>query len=156
MHLHKERQFMQIPKASVWAMALVMGLGSVAAVAQPRHGQGQGQGPDGPQQRHGHGGKGSGPKHQQGPRMQAQPAHPGHPHGMPPGQAKRMGAGPNHQWVKGSRVPAQYRTSHYVVTDWRGHGLRQPPRGYHWMQYGGDYLLVAIGSGVILQLILNN
>lgn len=114
---------MQISKASVWAMALVMGLGSVAAVAQPRHGQGQGQGPDGPQQRHGHGGKGS---------------------------------GPNHQWVKGSRVPAQYRTSHYVVADWRGHGLRQPPRGYHWMQYGGDYLLVAIGSGVILQLILNN
>lgn len=43
--------------------------------------------------------------------------------------------------VKGSRVPVQYRTSHYVVTDWRGHGLRQPPRGYHWMQYGGDYLL---------------
>jgi hypothetical protein len=58
MHVHKERQFMQITKASVWAMALVMGLGSVAAVAQPRHGQGQGQGqgPGGPQQRHGYGG----------------------------------------------------------------------------------------------------
>lgn len=149
---------MQIPKASVWAMSMVLGLSSVAAVAQPRHGQGPGPGPghDGPPQRHGPGGKAPGPKHQQPPRMQAQPGHPGHPHGMPPGQAKRMGAGPGHQWVKGGRVPAQYRTPHYVVTDWRRHGLRQPPRGYHWVQYGGDYLLVAVATGVILQLILND
>jgi len=33
--------------------------------------------------------------------------------------------------------------------------LHQPPRGYHWVQYGGDYMLVAIASGVITQLIIN-
>ncbi len=79
---------------------------------------------------------------------------PMHPHGMPPGQAKRMGAGPQYNWVKGSRVPPQYRTPHYVVNDWRGHGLKAPPRGHQWVQYGADYMLVAIATGVIAQLIL--
>ena len=77
-----------------------------------------------------------------------------HPHGMPPGQAKRMGAGPQYNWVKGSRVPPQYRTPHYVVNDWRGHGLTAPPRAHQWVQYGADYMLVAIATGVIAQLIL--
>ena len=65
------------------------------------------------------------------------------------------GAGPDHRWVKGYRVPPQYRGPQYVVQDWRGHHLSAPPRGYHWVQYGGDYMLVAIASGVITQLILN-
>lgn len=65
------------------------------------------------------------------------------------------GAGPQHAWVKGSRIPPQYRSGHYVVNDWRGHRLHQPPRGYHWVQYGGDYMLVAIASGVITQLLIN-
>lgn len=69
-------------------------------------------------------------------------------------QAKRMGAGPQHNWVKGSRVPPQYRSSHYVVNDWRGHGLKRPARGQQWVQYGGDYLLVAVATGVIAQLVL--
>ena len=67
----------------------------------------------------------------------------------------RRGAGPDHRWVKGYRVPPQYRGQQYVVQDWRGHRLSAPPRGYHWVQYGGDYMLVAIASGVITQLLLN-
>lgn len=55
----------------------------------------------------------------------------------------------------GSRIPPQYRSSRYVVHDWRGRRLHQPPRGYHWVQHGGDYMLVAIASGVISQLIIN-
>lgn len=66
----------------------------------------------------------------------------------------RRGAGPDHRWVQGYRVPQQYRGPQYVVQDWRGHHLSAPPRGYHWVQYGGDYMLVAIASGVITQLIL--
>jgi Ni/Co efflux regulator RcnB len=42
-----------------------------------------------------------------------------------------------------------------VVEDWHGHGLRQPPRGYQWVQSGGDYILVAIATGLILELLLN-
>jgi Ni/Co efflux regulator RcnB len=73
-------------------------------------------------------------------------------------QARHMerGAGPNHEFHRGSRLPRQYRGRQYVVNDWRGHHLSAPPRGYHWVQNGGDYLLVAITTGVILQLLLNN
>ena len=66
------------------------------------------------------------------------------------------GAGPNHQFYRGDRLPHEYRNRQYVVDDWRGHRLSAPPRGYHWVQSGGDYLLVAIATGVILQLLLNN
>lgn len=66
------------------------------------------------------------------------------------------GAGPNHAFHKGDRLPAEYRHRNYVVDDWRGHNLSAPPRGYHWVQTGGDYVLVAIATGVILQLLLNN
>jgi len=65
------------------------------------------------------------------------------------------GAGPDHNYYSGDRVPESYRGHQAVVDDWRGHNLRQPPRGYHWVQYGGDYMLVAITTGVILQLLLN-
>jgi Ni/Co efflux regulator RcnB len=66
------------------------------------------------------------------------------------------GAGPNHAFRKGDRLPKAQHAKKYVVSDWRGHHLSQPPRGYHWVQTGGDYVLVAIATGVILQLLLNN
>jgi Ni/Co efflux regulator RcnB len=66
------------------------------------------------------------------------------------------GAGPNHDFRKGQRLPSEYRHRQYVVDDWRGHHLSPPPRGYHWVQTGGDYVLVAITTGIILQLLLNN
>jgi Ni/Co efflux regulator RcnB len=65
------------------------------------------------------------------------------------------GAGPNHAFYRGQRLPTQYRSRQYVVNDWRSHQLRAPPRGYHWVQTGGDYVLVAIATGVILELLLN-
>lgn len=85
----------------------------------------------------------------------------------PPGMAQRpndrpmeghawRGAGPDHNWQRGGRLPPAYRTYQYRVEDWRGHRLAPPPRGYYWVQYGGDYLLVAIATGVILQVILSN
>jgi len=66
------------------------------------------------------------------------------------------GAGPDRSYYRGDRLPLQYRSRQYVVNDWRGHHLSAPPRGYHWVQNGGDYLLVAITTGVILQLLLSN
>jgi Ni/Co efflux regulator RcnB len=66
------------------------------------------------------------------------------------------GAGPDHAFRRGERLPSQYRGRQYVVDDWRGHRLSAPPRGYHWVQTGGDYVLVAIGTGVILQLFIGN
>jgi Ni/Co efflux regulator RcnB len=66
------------------------------------------------------------------------------------------GAGENHQYHRGERLPSQYRERIYVVNDWRGHNLRAPPRGHHWVQMGGDYVLVAITTGIIVELMLNH
>ncbi len=72
------------------------------------------------------------------------------------GRQDERGAGPDHQYRRGDRLPNEYRGRQYVVDDWRGHHLSAPPRGYHWVQSGSDYILVAIATGVILQLLLNN
>ncbi|MBP6676029.1 MAG: RcnB family protein [Vitreoscilla sp.] len=64
------------------------------------------------------------------------------------------GAGPDHKYYRGGRMPPQYRTSVYVVSDWRGHHFSAPPRGYHWVQSGGDYVLVAIATVGIEQAFL--
>lgn len=63
---------------------------------------------------------------------------------------------PDYQLRRGGYLPPQYRGHQYIVEDWRGHRLSRPPRGYHWVQVGGDYVLVAITTGIILQLLLNN
>jgi Ni/Co efflux regulator RcnB len=66
------------------------------------------------------------------------------------------GAGPNHDIRRGGRLPSRYRNHQYVVDNWRDHHLRPPPRGYHWVQTGGDYVLAAIATGVIADLIINH
>ena len=60
-------------------------------------------------------------------------------------------------WYKrGGYLPVEYRTR-YVVTDWRQDRLREPPRGYHWVRSdNGDFLLVAVATGVIVDLLLNH
>jgi Ni/Co efflux regulator RcnB len=60
------------------------------------------------------------------------------------------------EWHRGGRLPATYRSHQYVVNDWRGHHLSAPPRGYQWVQVGNDYVLAAIATGIIAQLLLNN
>lgn len=72
------------------------------------------------------------------------------------GNRGERGAGPDHSYYRGERMPPQYRTRQYIVEDWRGHHLSAPPRGYQWVQSGSDYVLVAIATGVILNLLLNN
>ncbi len=61
-------------------------------------------------------------------------------------------------WYKrGGHVPAEYRGGSYVVTDWRARHLRQPPRGYHYVRSdNGDFLLVAITTGVIASILANH
>jgi Ni/Co efflux regulator RcnB len=60
----------------------------------------------------------------------------------------------HHGWKKGQRLSSQWRHGHEV--DWRAHHLRQPPRGYHWVQTDGDYVLAAVATGVILTAIFAN
>jgi len=58
-------------------------------------------------------------------------------------------------WHRGDRLSGEYRDHQYVVDDWRGHGLRQPPRGYQWVGVGADYVLAAVATGVIAQVVLS-
>ncbi|BDU20690.1 RcnB family protein [Dyella sp. GSA-30] len=58
---------------------------------------------------------------------------------------------------RGGYVPPEYRDRRYVVEDWRTYRLREPPRGYNWVRSdNGDFLLVAVATGVITDLIINS
>lgn len=69
---------------------------------------------------------------------------------------EERGAGPNHAYHRGDRLPAREHTRQYVVNDWHDRNLRAPPRGYHWVRSGDDYILAAIATGVIADLLLNH
>lgn len=53
----------------------------------------------------------------------------------------------------GQRLPAQYRTRSYVVTNYAGYGLRAPPRGYQYVRTGNDVVLTAVATGLITAVI---
>lgn len=60
------------------------------------------------------------------------------------------------QWRRGDRLPTYARTE-YREVNWRSERLREPPRGYHYVRDDrGEVLLVAIATGVILSILLNN
>jgi Ni/Co efflux regulator RcnB len=65
------------------------------------------------------------------------------------------GAGPEHSFYRGGRLPEYYRGHEYVVDDWRGHRLQAPPRGFNWVQVGPDYVLVAVATGIIASILLS-
>ena len=59
------------------------------------------------------------------------------------------------EWRRGGYLPSEYRNHQYVVDDWRGHRLSRPPRGYQWVQVGNDYVLAAVATGLMANLIIN-
>ena len=61
-------------------------------------------------------------------------------------------------WYReGGVVPSEYRDNRYVVSDWRSEHLREPPHGYNWVRSdNGDFLLVAITTGVITGILLSH
>jgi Ni/Co efflux regulator RcnB len=58
-------------------------------------------------------------------------------------------------WSRGDRLYRSYWGPNYYVDDWQSHHLRRPPRGYRWVHVDNDYLLVAITTGIIFQIMLN-
>ena len=70
-------------------------------------------------------------------------------------EARRYHNARGAEFRRGGRLPSELRDRHYVVNDWRGHRLSAPPRGYHWVQVGPDYVLAAVATGIIANLILN-
>ena len=54
-------------------------------------------------------------------------------------------------WRRGAYLPPQY-LSYGVADYWRYH-LRRPPYGYEWVQVGGEFLLVSMGTGLIFDVV---
>ncbi|GHD74115.1 hypothetical protein GCM10007164_24210 [Luteimonas padinae] len=58
-------------------------------------------------------------------------------------------------WARGHHYRHAGYAPTYVVNDYGPYGLRHPPRGYHWRRSdAGDFLLVAIATGIIADVIL--
>lgn len=88
------------------------------------------------------------PGHQQAPK-------PGHDHGYrDPSYRPQPGMPvPHTQWKRGHVVDRGYRGDRYWVTDWRARHLPAPPHDHRWLHINGDYVLVAIPSGVIMNIL---
>ena len=119
-------------KLTISGVALILGLSTALASAQPRDRDDKRGGP--PAHAQGHGPKDHRPDHR---------------------PDRGRGAGPDHRFHKADRLPNEWRSRQHVVNDWHAHHLKRPPRGYHWVQTGPDYVLVAIATGVIAQIILS-
>ena len=57
----------------------------------------------------------------------------------------------HHRWRRGQRLDHRYGAWRSV--DWRRHHLHRPPRGYHWVRQGDDYVLAALTTGLIASVI---
>ncbi|HTK34694.1 MAG TPA: RcnB family protein [Caulobacteraceae bacterium] len=57
--------------------------------------------------------------------------------------------GRHNGWARGQRLPKEYRSGSYVVTDWRARHLRQPARGYRWVRVDNNYVLASVATGLI-------
>jgi Ni/Co efflux regulator RcnB len=55
---------------------------------------------------------------------------------------------------RGGYIAREYRDRAYEV-DYREHHLSRPPYGQRWVQVGADYVLIAIATGVIANIILS-
>lgn len=56
-------------------------------------------------------------------------------------------------WRRGAYVPTTYRS--YYVQDWGYYGLRPPPPGYRWIYADGNFVLMAIATGLIADLVIH-
>ncbi len=70
----------------------------------------------------------------------------------PPPHAKAWGH-ESRQFKRGDRLPREYRSNRYYVTDWRSRDLYAPPYGYRWAQVDEKYLLVSTADYVISRIV---
>ena len=56
--------------------------------------------------------------------------------------------------VPGQPLPPAYQGDAYAVNDWRAQGLYEPPPGYGWRYVDGQYVLVAVATGIIAATVL--
>lgn len=60
------------------------------------------------------------------------------------------------RFQRGGYLPWQYRSHAYYVNDWNAYPrLYAPPYGQQWVNVDGEFLLVAIATGLIANALLN-
>lgn len=59
-------------------------------------------------------------------------------------------------WSRGDRLPHAYIGQQAPWVNWRARHFRRPPPGYQWVSYDNRFLLVAVASGLIADVILSN
>jgi Ni/Co efflux regulator RcnB len=60
------------------------------------------------------------------------------------------------EFRRGGHIPREYYNRVYVINDYRLHHLSKPPHNHQWVQVGADYALIAIATGIIASIVLNN
>jgi Ni/Co efflux regulator RcnB len=85
--------------------------------------------------------------------------HHGDEHGPPPGHGgyerhEGYAHGPPRrevrEWHRGDRYDGRCEW-----VDWRREHLREPPHGYEWVDEGGQFVLIAITTGIIADVLLH-
>jgi Ni/Co efflux regulator RcnB len=100
-----------------------------------------------PEGRGGPGGRGDGHDNYYGGQHREERGGPGGPGRGGPGWGGPGGGG--REWHRGERFDG-WREPGYRIREWRRYrGLYAPPPGYYWVQYGNQFLLTAIATGVI-------
>jgi|SRR5476649_1356195 len=113
-------------------------------------------GPQGQQQWQRQGGQDRGDHRDQGgPGRQDGHGDRGH-NGGPRGGERDHFAWNGHDFRRGHPAPRRFRGDEYRVNDWRERGLREPPRGEHWAYVDGNYVLIAVATGIITSIILDS
>jgi Ni/Co efflux regulator RcnB len=62
----------------------------------------------------------------------------------------------NHEFRRGYPAPERYRDHDYRVDNWRERGLGEPPEGHYWADIDGNYVLMAVATGIITSIIIDN
>lgn len=57
------------------------------------------------------------------------------------------------EFRQGRPLPEKYRGEGYQVNDWHKRGLKAPPAGHRWQNIDGNYVLIAVATGVITSVI---
>ena len=70
--------------------------------------------------------------------------------------ARHYSVSQRYDLYRGGRLPSAYHGDRYVVSDWHRYRLSAPSRGHHWVRAGNDYVMVALATGIIAQVLLNN
>jgi Ni/Co efflux regulator RcnB len=59
------------------------------------------------------------------------------------------------EFQRGGFIPREFRHRQYVVNDYRLYRLGPPTRGHEWVQVGSDYVLIAIATGLIANIVFS-